>query len=116
MRARTLVLRRQNTVAQFIATRTISGALQGGGETKGDKIPTAVVGAARNRLECGEGEGVSGSGTGGSKRGSVGDIGIGSGIGPTPHARVDRGRHQGGGAPGSQWFQWGGVERGGGLS
>ena len=66
----------------------------------------------------GEVEGGSGSRAGGSKRGSVGDTGIeiGSRIGPSPHAGVDRGRHQGGGVPGSQWFQWGGVERGGGLS
>ena len=80
--------------------------------------PTAVVGAVGNRLEVGEVEGGSGSGAGGSKRCSVGDtgIGIGSRIGPSPHARVDRGRRQVGGVPGSQWFQWGGVERDGGLS
>ena len=61
----------------------------------------------------GEGEGGSGSGAGGSKRGSVGDTGIriGSGIGPSPHAGVDRGWYQGGGAPGSQWFQWSGAGR-----
>ena len=65
----------------------------------------------------GEGEGGSGSGAGGSKRDSVGDTGIGirSGIGPSPHAGVDRGRHQGGGVPGSQRLQWSRVEWGGGL-
>ena len=67
-------------------------------------------------MEFGKVEGGSVSGTGRSKLGSVGDIRIGSGIGPIPNAGVDRGRHQGGGVPGSQWFQWGGVERGGGLS
>ena len=84
----------------------------------GDMSPTAVVGAVGNRLEVGEVEGGSGSGAGGSKRGSVGDtgIGIGSRIVPSPHAGVGRGRHQGGGVPGSQWFQWGVVEWGGGLS
>ena len=68
-------------------------------------------------MEVGEVEGGSGSGAGGSKRGSVGDtgIGIGSRIGPSPNSMVGRWRHQGGGVPGSQWFQWGGVERGGGL-
>ena len=61
----------------------------------------------------GKGEGGSSSGAGGSKRGSVGDtgIGIGSGIGPSPHVGVERGRHQGGGVPGSQWFQWSGAGR-----
>ena len=84
----------------------------------GDTFPTAVVGLVRNQLESGKGEGDSGSGAGGSKRGRVGDTGIGSGsgIGTSPHAGVDRGRHRGGGVPGSQWFQRGGVERGGGLS
>ena len=95
---------------------TNSGALRGGGEAKGDTSPIAVVGVVGNLLEFGKGEVGSGSGTGGSKRGIVGDIGIGSGIGPSPHAGVDRGRHQGGDVPGSKWFQWGGVERGGGLS
>ena len=93
------------------------GDLRGGGEAAGDTSPTAVVGAVGNRLEVGEGEGGSGSGAGGSKRGSVRDtgIGIGSGTGPSPHAGVDRGQHRGGGVPGSQWFQWVGVERGGGF-
>ena len=96
--------------------RTDSGALRGGGEAAGDMCPTAVVGTAGNRLEFGKVEG--GSGAGGSKHGRVGDTGIGSGsgTGTSPHAGVDRGRHRGGGFPGSQWFQRGGVERGGGLS
>ena len=97
---------------------TDSGALRGGGEEAGGTCPTAVVGTVGNRLDFGEGEGGSISGTGRSKRGSVGDTGIGSGsgIGTRPHAGVDRGRHRGGGIPGSQWFQWGGVERGRGVS
>ena len=79
---------------------TNSGALRGGGEATGDTSPTAVVVAVGNRLEVGEGEGGSGSGSGSgagrSKRGSVQDtvIGIGSGIGPSPHAGVDRRRRQ----------------------
>ena len=97
---------------------TDSGALRGGGEAAGDTCPTAVVGTVGNRLEFGPGEGSSSSGAGGSKHGRVGDTGIGSGsrIGTSPHAGVDRGRHRGEGVPGSQWFQRGGVERGGGLS
>ena len=82
----------------------------------GDTSPTAVVGAVRNRLEVGEGEGGSGSGAGGNKLGSVKDTRIGSGIGPSPHTGVGCRRHRRGSVPGSQWFQWGGVERGGGLS
>ena len=97
---------------------TNSGALRGGREAVGDTSSTEMVGAVRNRLDVGEGEGGSGSGAGGSERGSVGDTGtgIGIGIGPRPHAGWDCGRHRGGGVPGSQWIQWGGVERGGGLS
>ena len=93
-------------------------ALRGGGAAAGDTCPTAVVGAVGNRLESGEGKGSSVSGTGGSKRGGDGDTGIGSGreFGTSLHTGVDHGRHQGGGVPGSQWFQRGGVERGGGLS
>ena len=97
---------------------TDSGALRGGGEAAEDTCPTAVVGTVGNRLEFGEGEGGSGSGAGGSKHGIVGDtgIGIGSGIGTSPHAGVECGRHRGGGVSGSQWFQRGGVEQDGGLS
>ena len=84
----------------------------------GDTCPTAVVRPVGNRLESGKGKGGSGSGTGGSKRGGDVDTGIGSGsgFGTSPHDGVDRGRHRGGGVPGSQWFQLVGVERGGGLS
>ena len=94
---------------------TNSGALRGGGEATGDTSPTEVVGEVRNRLDVGKGEGVRGSGASGSKRGSVGDtaIGIGSGIVPSPPTGVDRWRHKGRGISGSQWFQCGGVERGG---
>ena len=97
---------------------TDSGALRGGGAAAGGTGPTAVVRAVGNILECGEGKGGSGSGTGGSKRGGDGDTGIGSGngFGTSPHDGVDRRRHRGRGVPGSQWFQRGGVERGGGLS
>ena len=97
---------------------TDSGALRGGGAAAGDTCPTAVVGAVGNRLESGKGKCGSGSGAGRSKRSGDGDTGIGSGsgIGTSPHAGVDHRRHRGGGIPGSQWFQRGGVERGGGLS
>ena len=95
---------------------TNSGNLRGGRAAAGDTGPTAVVGSVGNRLESGEGKGGIGSGTGGRKRGGDGDTGTGSGngFGTSPHNGVDRGRHWGGGVPGSQWFQRGGVERGGG--
>ena len=109
MRARTLVLWRQNTFAQFIAKRPILGALRGYRAAEGDTCPTAVVGSVGNQLESGEGEGRSGSSAGGSKRVRVGDTGIasGSGIGTIPHTGVNRGRHWGGCVAGSQWFQRG---------
>ena len=97
---------------------TNSGALRGGGVAAGYTCPTAVVGTVRNLLDSGEVEGGSGSGACGSKHVRVGDTGIGggSGIGTIPHAGVDREWHRGEGITGSQWFQWSGVERGGGLS
>ena len=106
VRARTSVLQRQNTVAQFIATRPILGLCKVAAAA-GDTCPTAVVGAVENRLEFGEGKVGSGRGTSGRKRGGDGDTGIrsGSGFGTSPQAGVDCGRHQGGGIPGSQWFQ-----------
>ena len=96
---------------------TDSGALRGGGAAAGDTCTTAVVGAIGNILESGEGKGGMGSGTGGSNHGGDVDTGIGNGsrLGASPHEGVDHGQHRGGGVPGSQWFQWGGIERGGGL-
>ena len=69
-------------------------------------------------MESGEGKSGSDGGTGRSKRGGDRDtrIGSGNGFGTSPHDGVDRGRHRGGGVPGSQWLQRGGVELGGGLS
>ena len=80
--------------------------------------PKAVVGAVGNILESGEGKGGISSETGGSKRGGDGDTRIesGRGFGTIPHEGVGHGRHRGGGVPGSQWFQRGGVERGRRLS
>ena len=120
VRARTSVLRRQNMVAQFIATRPILGFLQGGGAAAGDTGPTAMVGAIGHRLEAGEGKGGkvgSGSGAGGRNCRGDGDtrIGNGSGFRDSPHEWVDHGQHRGGGVPGGQWFQRGRMERGGGL-
>ena len=66
VRARTSVLRRQNTVAKFIATRPFWGSARwrrGDGETS----PTAVVGAVGKQLEVGEGKGGSGRGEGRNK-------------------------------------------------
>ena len=95
MRARTLVLWRHNTVAQFISTLPILRLCEVAERRRGEMCPPAVVGSVGNRLESGEGKGGSGSSSGGSKRGRVGDTGIGSrsgiGIGTSPHAGVDRG-------------------------
>ena len=54
VRARTSVLRRQNTVAQFVATRPIL-VLCEGTERRGDMGPPKMVGTARYRLEAGAG-------------------------------------------------------------
>ena len=112
MRARTSVLRIQNMVAQFVATRPILALCEGTKRQGGGMGPPKMVGTDRNRLEAGAGEE--------RKRGGVrrkdrnknvrdnnsdagdGVIGFGKGIG-------------GGGVTGGQWLQWGRVVWGGRL-
>ena len=56
VRARTSVLRRQNTVAQFVATRPILGLCEGTERRGGEMGPPTMVGADQYRLEAGAGE------------------------------------------------------------
>ena len=55
VRLRTSVLRRQNTVAQFVATRPILAFCEGTERRGGDTGPPKMVGADGNRLETGAG-------------------------------------------------------------
>ena len=55
VRAKTSVLRRQNTVAQFVATRPIMVRCEGTEQRGGDMGPPKMVGTARDRLEDGAG-------------------------------------------------------------
>ena len=55
VRARTSVLQRQNTVAQFVATRPIMVLCEGTEQRGGDMGPPKMVGTARDRLEAGAG-------------------------------------------------------------
>ena len=55
VRVRTSVLRRQNTVAQFVATRPILALCEGAERQGGGMGPPKMVGADRNRLETGAG-------------------------------------------------------------
>ena len=55
VRARTSVLRRQNTVAQFVATRPILELCEGTERRGGGTGPPKMVGTDRNRLEAGAG-------------------------------------------------------------
>ena len=56
VRKRTSVLRRQNTVAQFVATRPILVLCEGTEQRGGTQVPTKMVGTARDRLEAGAGD------------------------------------------------------------
>ena len=73
----------------------------------GDTGPTEMVGTDGHWLEVGQGEGVR---SGGRERGRAGADGIGIGLEAINHAGRDRGRHRGGGDPGSQRLQWSGAE------
>ena len=53
---RTSVLRRQNTVAQFVATILILALCEGSERRGGDTGPPTMVGAEGDRLETGKGE------------------------------------------------------------
>ena len=55
VRARTLVLRRKNTVAQFVAMRPILVLCEGTERWGGDTGPPKMVGTAPDRLEAGAG-------------------------------------------------------------
>ena len=117
VRVRTSVLRRQNTVAQFVATRPISGPLRGIGATGGDTGPPTLVGAEGTGIGPGEREGERrGDGGDGKRRHGVGrNNGAGGGSGSNNDG-ISHGSGEvdgGGGVTGSQWLQWGGVERGG---
>ena len=95
-----------------------SGPLRGGGETAGDTDPKEMVGADGDRLEGGQEKSgskgrIRSSGGGGGGGAGVDGIGIGA---QSRHTRGDRGRHRGGGVPGSKRLQWSRVERGGGLT
>ena len=114
MRARTSVLWRQNTVAQFVATRPILALCEGTKQRGGDTGPQKMVGTDRNRLEAGAGVERK-SGGGGRNinkrncRDNNGDDGDGD-------FRIGIGKENGGGGvTGGQWLQWGGMERGGRL-
>ena len=92
-----------------------SGPMRGGRETAGDTGTKEMVGSDRYRLEGVQGNG----GSKGRRRcGGGGGSGVdGLGLGArSRHTGGDRGRHQGGGVPGSKRLQWSGVERGGGLT
>ena len=110
VRARTSVLRRQNTVAQFVATQPILVLCEGTEQRGGGMGPPKMVGTARDRLEAGAGvERKSGGGARNIHKHNCrhnngddgdGDIRIGSGKG-----------NGGGGVTGGQWLQWGRMER-----
>ena len=86
-----------------------SGPMQGGSEKAEDTGTKEMVGADEDRLEGGQGKGSSKgirrSGRGG--RAGVDGLGLGA---QSRQTGGDRGRHQGGGVPGSKQLQWSGAE------
>ena len=90
-----------------------SDPLRGLGATGGDTGPPKMVGAEGYRLETGTGEERKrGDGGNDNRHGRGGDNGAGSG-GNIGFRHGIGGGEGGGGVTGSQWLQWGGVERGG---
>ena len=85
---------------------TDSGPVQTGHPAARRAGVSAVVGKDENKLE----------GSAGEKGGSSGVTSNGGGIGFGNRRRTGRGlgRKRGGGVPGSERFQWSGVERGAG--
>ena len=112
LRILTSILRRQNTVAQFIATRPIKGLCEVAVRRRGTRVPrrwweqTRIDWkAAREKAEAKDGDD--------EAEAAEPDL-TGSDSEPKqPHRGGDRGRHRGGGVPGSKRLQWSGVERSG---
>ena len=74
-----------------------------------------MVGVDRDQLEGGQGKGGSKVRRKSGGGGGAGVDGIGL-VARSRHTGGDRGRHRGGGSPGSKRLQWGGVEQGLGLT
>ena len=108
VRIRTSILRRQNTFAQFISTRTILDLCEKEKHTAGRTGTQAVVGADGDRLEGSQRAGGSSSRSGRSGNKGVDGLGV---RGRQPNGR-DHKRHGGGGVPGHKRLQWSEVERG----
>ena len=81
-----------------------SGPMQSGSETAGGTGPKEMVGADGDRLESGQGKGGSKGRRGSGGGGGGGGAGV-DGLGlqaRSRHTGGDRGRHRGGGVPGSK--------------
>ena len=118
VRARTSVLRRQNTVAQFIATRPFLGLCEVAERRQGTMVTQqwweqSGIDWKLAREKGGKGGG--NSRTRGSTCGGDRDTRIGneSGFRTSPHEGVEHRQHRGGGVTGGQCLQRGRMERGG---
>ena len=114
VRIRTSILRRQNMVAQFIATRTILGLCEVAQRRLRTKVPriwweqTGIDWkAARERAEAKDGDN--------KAEAAETDLKV-LDSDPKAATRPHRRQHRGGGVPGSKRLQWSGVERSGGLT
>ena len=109
VRIRTSILRRQNTVAQFIATWPILGLCEVGVRRPGTRVPrrwweqTGIdCKAAREKATAKEED----------EAAEAAEPEL-TGSDSEPKAYTpggDRGRHRGGGVPGSKRLQWSGAE------
>ena len=109
------ILRRHNTVTQFIATRPILGLCEVAVRRSGARVPrrqwehTGIDWkAAREKAAAKEEDAAA--------EPAEPEL---TGLDSEPEADTpggDRGRHRGGGVPGNKRLQWSGVERGRGLT
>ena len=86
-----------------------SGPIRGGRKMAWEMGPNEMVGADGDKLEGGQGNS-GGKGrrrSGGGGGGGVDGLGLGA---RSRHTGGDRGRHRGGGVPGSKRLQWSGAE------
>ena len=75
-------------------------------------VPPTMVGTARDRLEAGTGTGRKSDGGGGRTHTHTHGRNCREGNDDDGGTRIGKG-NRGGGVTGSQWLQWGGMERGG---
>ena len=120
VRARTSFLRRQNTVAQFIATRPILGLCEVAERRRGTRVPQRWWEQSGIAWKLAREKGERATATA-ERAGATAEetetprSGTGAVSEPAPTRGVEHRQHQGGGVTGGQWVQRGRMEWGRGL-